>query len=379
MSLRQAAASPRWLATALLLGAAAATQAVAEKRKVIACTQQQGRPVVVYEGAVAEDDGAIVRRAFASCFGGGRGPAVIDLRSDGGSVIGGFDVANFLLGWNRQHGPVTTRVSAGHQCISACTFIFSAGAFREVQSGASFEPHGFSAYSGMRLDRAMRELFEKHASQPARAPLQHTRLGFMSRVLVPAAAADGRLQWMVDFLRPWNERLTVQGLTAAAQRWIQLTPAQQLALARLDSVTHLLITELERATALQVLQRHLDRLHLRSPAAGAAQGPGADDDAAQLARMYRNVLNLWIKDAGAGAPLPDLGAGEAVVRQAMTERAAAAQSAVDRQLWPFFEQRRDAIDIEGLMKLMFSTSIVYTRPLTREELCDLNVVNRDCD
>jgi hypothetical protein len=56
----------------------------------------------------------------------------------------------------------------------------------------------------------------------------------------------------------------------------------------------------------------------------------------------------------------------------LSEQTAAAQ------LWPLLQTLKNEVNVEGLTRLMFSTSILYTRPLTREELCDTNIVNVGC-
>jgi hypothetical protein len=42
------------------------------------------------------------------------------------------------------------------------------------------------------------------------------------------------------------------------------------------------------------------------------------------------------------------------------------------------EQQQYEAAVQRFLRLMFSTSILYTRPLTREEMCAFNIVNENC-
>lgn len=377
------------LAGALLAVAAASGPASAAK---ISCAEIGGQHREVrYEGGVELGDDERFERVFVNCFGGGyRGPMGVRLVSDGGSVDAGLGIASFLVRVSKSVGPVSIHVPRGEACISACTYIFVAGTFRTVAAGASLEPHGFSAFSGHRIDRvaavAATKPDEKERLKILRDYAKFSRLSWLSKVLQPSIVAEPRLEWLGQALHPFSaETLTLQSLRDFLSHFENLTALQRSTLGALDSVTELVVTEVERAAAMAAFKPHLARLSGR-PVTDIVPTVSQEAENMQIMHSaYMAVLGQFLLPSNrntAGARPVTVKESSAVlerIKSAQSRRALDTSNTVNEKLWPFLATRTDAIDVEGLVKLMFSTSILYTRPIAREELCDLNLVNRDCD
>lgn len=66
------------------------------------------------------------------------------------------------------------------------------------------------------------------------------------------------------------------------------------------------------------------------------------------------------------------------VGERLRKTASSSIETASKQLWDDYLSKRNDIVRQGLLRLMFSVSILYTRPLTREELCAFNIVNENC-
>ncbi|MBZ8144094.1 hypothetical protein CLD22_30455, partial [Rubrivivax gelatinosus] len=157
----------------------------------------------------------------------------------------------------------------------------------------------------------------------------------------------------------------------AALDFVALPAAQRGFITNLDAILATAMPELERVAARRAFARLL---------APDAQTPALDEQHyfAWVTREFAAAATVYLRaQKDKKAPHLDEGFGAAVLA-AQRERAESAAETVEQRLGPYLLSRADQIDVPGLVRLMFSTSILYTRPLTREELCDLNVVNRDC-
>lgn len=368
-------------------GLAAALAAGAVQAADIECqTNKAGQRFVVYEGSVAPKDGERFRGVFARCYDAAyRGSMTVLLFSGGGIVDEGLAIARFLVEQSRSRGPVTVRVPKDAYCISACTYIFAAGAFRQVDTGASLEPHGFSAYAGLRLDRALARLLPLLEKEPAKAPqlkaeIKVIRLVFAGKALEGLLNSDARLGWLLSFYATALGGLPRDDFVIVAMKaFAALNGEQRRLVAEIDSIVNLVVTEIEREAALAAFRPHLDALAGRPRSTELGLITGKEEQHARwMNAELQAALNRYLARAKAGAPLRDLGPVPTMVAQLQAERVRDTMGTVDAKLWPFLRTRSDDIDLEGFVRLMFSTSILYTRPLTREELCDFNLVNSGC-
>ncbi|MCE2661036.1 MAG: hypothetical protein LW854_22865, partial [Rubrivivax sp.] len=276
----------------------------------------------------------------------------------------------------RNGRPIETKVSQGSYCISACTYIFVSGLLRDVENGGTFEPHGFSRFSGSRIDIAIQEATGKDGTlNPAELDLQIGRLRMMARLAPVLAAQDERFafaaQWLAEFGDPRGVRRDAP--LRAAMAFAKLSsPAQQF-LTLLDSGLATQLPEIERTVALSAFTR--------MPSLGTAASVNHFDEQAAFSWMVRTIERaaghylVGIKDARTFKAGDNL---LVAIKSLQNEIVGIVEDSIKTGIGPYLESRQNQIDVQGLVKLMFSVSIIYTRPLTREELCDFNIVNRDC-
>jgi len=313
---------------------AAAPLALATSGEKIRCIpNDQDGPRVVFLKDIDVGDDKIFAAAYSSCFPRGqKRQPIVDLYSGGGVVSVALNIASFLRRAS-EVTPVRTRVVLGGYCVSACTYIFLSGTFREVPQGSSFEPHGFSSFLGNPISDAM-------------------SLGGVRRA------------WNDE--TPNGDRLIVNSLRATG------VPLQLIN--DLDAALRVVMPELQREVALNVLLdrlnaerqnfRDLEAIHRHYVGWIAARLSAAADKewgVSRAARVDPRVGDVQTKIANIVAE---------VIR--LSEETAAAK------LWPMLQTLKNEVNVEGLTRLMFSTSILYVRPLTREELCDTNIVNVGC-
>lgn len=335
--------------------------------------------VLALEKGITRGEHDRFRSAFRQCFPDSyTGQRTVDLDSGGGSVVEALKIARDLVDWGSGPRPIATQVSPGGVCISACTYLFVAGRLRNVRTGGSFEPHGFSSFKGPRIDAAIEAIRDKDGTlQWPRLELQVARLQVLAGWLPALARGDARLGFAVEWLGDIAARLarlevTRPEVARLAERFLALPPAQRAFIQNLDAILHSAIPELERVAALKGFEPVLT-------AAGSA--PVTLDERRYFEWVvgeFALAANAYLRSVNDTRPVK---LGDDFLRGVLTlqrERVADVVSTVRDELGPYLQTRADQIDIAGLVRLMFSVSILYTRPLTREELCDLNIVNRDC-
>ncbi|MCE2725096.1 MAG: hypothetical protein ACK5DL_03820 [Burkholderiales bacterium] len=345
---------------------AAAPLALATSGEKIRCIpNDQDGPRVVFLKDIDVGDDKIFAAAYSSCFPRGqKRQPIVDLYSGGGVVSVALNIASFLRRAS-EVTPVRTRVVLGGYCVSACTYIFLSGTFREVPQGSSFEPHGFSSFLGNPISDAM--------SRTGDIEIAKGRLWFVLDLINSISTVEGRpLMWLGGVRRAWNDetpngdRLIVNSLRATG------VPLQLIN--DLDAALRVVMPELQREVALNVLLdrlnaerqnfRDLEAIHRHYVGWIAARLSAAADKewgVSRAARVDPRVGDVQTKIANIVAE---------VIR--LSEETAAAK------LWPMLQTLKNEVNVEGLTRLMFSTSILYVRPLTREELCDTNIVNVGC-
>lgn len=345
-----------------------------------------GTRFITYVGQVDHKDAELFRSVFGRCYDANyRGSMHVLLESPGGVVTEGLGIANFIVEQGRRRGPITVRVPKDSYCISACTYIFVAGNFRQVDPGASLEPHGFSAYSGQRIDRVMVRAAQLAQSEPDKLPalkreVKILRLIFLSTVLQDFVRTEQRFSWLAPFLVAVEQYSRKDYVELLLRLFAELNGDQRRLVAELDSIVNLVVTEIERDAALTAFKPHLDEMAGRPRTANVAPVTGREDNYARwMSTEFLAAFNRYLARSKGGSPLRDLGPVTAAIAAAQGERIRDTMSTVDRQLWPYLQTRGNDVELEGFVRLMFSTSILYTRPLTREELCDLNLVNGGCN
>ena len=374
---------PNVLAALFLLSGALSILPPAQAAK-ITCDSSDGRPVLTFQEGidykdVVESNNENFFNVFERCFGGRyAGPIVVDLDSPGGNVAAGLEISRFIA---RQSRPVTTRISSGSWCVSACTYLFVAGRFREIESGGSLEPHGFSAYSGTRIDRAVNDILQaiNNKKTPDFSDIKITRLVFLNESLGRLRHSDQRFDWLGKVFAPiaGPSKTQRQELVVA---FVELSPEQRQLLAKLDSIVQIVITELERKAAITAFKPHLDQLAGRLEGVDLGLRTGLEEDYWRwMSENFLVALNAYLTANKTGSPLKNLEIIKADTLGRIEARVIDTMNTVNGALWPYLATRDGDIDLEGFIRLMFSTSILYTRPLTREELCDFNIVNQGCN
>lgn len=328
--------------------------------------------VLLFRGGVDLGEFARFQQAFADCFPSQyQGQRTVDLWSNGGYVHEAHDISRVLVAAGKGSRPVMTRVSKGSYCISACTFIFISGRLRDVATGSSFEPHGFSSYLSPRIDDAIDEWNRSGNQDPSK--ISRTRWIRLVPPLATLATSDPRFLWAGK----WAYAMARTSATVGAiQGFAQLSPAQREFLQSVDGVMAVVLPEIERVAALKAFEPLL-----------AARSGQSNKSVGELdEKFYLTWARSGLVRAADGylRSLKDTRKPEidddfnAMLLSVLREVASGSRTAVTDDHWPFLSSIADQVDLRGLVTLMFSTSILYTRPLSREEMCDLNVVNRDC-
>lgn len=333
-----------------------------------------------FVGGVEGDEFDRFREGFNACFPRQyQGQRTVDLFSGGGSVSAALAISRALVDAGSGGRPIFTRVSRGSYCISACTYMFLSGRFRDVATGGSLEPHGFSSFSGSRIDEAIEDAMEGETLHWDKIDIQTQRLVLLAQWLPALAKEDDRFGWTVAWVREFLNapRQKNVGISpAVARAFLRLNPAQRDFIQNADAILAAAMPELERVAALE----GFEPLLAESMGRPARQTPRYDE------KIYLN----WVASEFAAAAREYLRAlkdsrkpviGDEFLAQVLSqqrERADSVRDTVVRQLGPYLLSRGDQVDVAGLVTLMFSTSILYTRPLSREEMCDLNIINRDC-
>jgi hypothetical protein len=326
-----------------------------------------------FDKGITEGEFDRFRDAFRRCFGADyAGQRTIELNSGGGSVSEALAIARALSDVGAGARPVATQVARGSICISACTYLFVSGRLRDVATGGTFEPHGFSAFKGMPIDRAIIRAADKAGNVAwNEVQLQGSRLLALHDLLPALVSSDARF----GFAAQWIEQAFAGkgAMARAAQGFVQLEPDQRRFVQSLDVVLGTAVPELERVAALKAFEPVM--------LAGGGQ-PVPEVDEARFAAWIADELaffaNHFLRERKDKGPVRLDDAFRQGIAGFVRERASGVADTVRNQLHPYLSTRADQIDVAGLVRLMFSVSILYTRPLTREELCDLNVVNRDC-
>lgn len=349
----------RWLTGLLCLACAPAWAAT------VKCLSVNGKPYVQYDGGVKAGDADALRQTMNECFPASRpGTAELWLRSPGGSVDEGLKMAAFIRTWSARRG-LRVRVAVADQasyCISACTFLFVAGGLREVPPGSSFEPHGFSGWKGPKLDAV-----EKWTdSEPNVFRLSKAIALLGSRLPSAGYEAPGYLE-LFNALQ--EDDISPAAVQAQFQKIPQ--PFREL-LVEWDGLLGVWIPELERRVAFRRLMERAGVQGADLPVEVSAEtfelSPPMMDRV--IAKQLAKSRLPWRPSATAdpGLTLTDL------VRAQIESSKRTANRLWDEVLGHAESEFARA----GLIRLMFSTSIIYTRQLTREELCDTNIVNIGC-
>jgi len=315
---------------------------------------------------------------FNTCYPRGYpGQRVVNLYSGGGSVLEALNIARYIVIEGRGPRPIATRIQRGSYCISACTFLFVAGRLRDVETRGSFEPHGFSIYLGRRIDAAL-EIAD--LKREKKADLSIRRLELIHTWLPKLAEDDPRFNWAASWIRKYLPEVLQHNseTTTALTGFRALTRAQQEFIQQLDSVIAVVMPELERVSAL----KEFEQLLANSGNPLVREAPKLDEQiyrswimrvvktaGDQYLQSLREIRPFVLGDAFSAAVLASLREGSNDTRKMVRD---------PNGLGQYLISRGDEIDVAGLVTLMFSTSILYTRPVSREEMCDLNIVNRDC-
>jgi hypothetical protein len=334
--------------------------------------------VLSFKGGIERGELGRFGAAFVACYPSSfRGQRIIDLDSHGGSVKEALDISKAVVREGSGGRPVATQVRPNAVCISACTYLFVAGRLRNVRTGGSFEPHGFSSFGGMRIDDAIRKAKAQDGSiqlGELERNLQFSRLLTLAEWMPMLARGDERFAFASNLFVELADRQNAPraALPRLAQRFEELPVPQRAFVQDVDAIIATAFPELERVAALKGFERVL----------AAAGGAAPPLDERRYFEWVVGELGLAInaylratKESRSAKLSEEL---LATMLNTQRERVRSVASTVQEDLLPYLESRADQIDVAGLVRLMFSVSILYTRPVTREEMCDLNVINRDC-
>ncbi len=381
-------------ATAALAVAALSLVGVDASAAEMKCTESGGQRTLRYDGGVDGGDADKFMARFQECFESRyKGQVTVLLNSGGGSVNAALKMSDFMVDYSKSRSPVATLVPQGGHCISACTYMFAAGTIRKVEKGGSLEPHGFSAFLGPRIDMAMAGVVTDATStgkpRPAIMFGDKDYLVWLRRFLVllpalePTLRADKRLTWVLgyDFSAQLSNDELAQRITDAINGFAEptLSTDQRRLLIRLDSLMAISLPEIERLSALGAFSVQFAQQYGSSEQDAETLRAQAESETRWLAGQLVNALQSYLASTKgkpisitADSLLPGL-------RTALKANVDSTSATVNNDLGPYLSSRGSDIDVQAFVKLMFSTSILYTRPLTREELCDLNLVNWQCE
>jgi len=317
------------------------------------------QPVLYLTGEIEEADSATFRAELSQCRRRGSGTPIIELDSVGGVLTAGMDMGRQLWSVGAH-----TRVGPGKACISACVFTFLGGRFREVMPGGTLEPHGFSSW---RFDRDLTRVSRVTSALYLREQWFEDGCPDCRRLCrhLPAFSRDA-----AEVLAYCNAIDVRDGKLALPRSVItegkvQAHPDDRRAAAALVDAGMVL------STAMMELEREVALRHLRD---GGIQGFDQGKYVRWVEEGFRRVAatHYGKQDGGTAAADP---AFEKDVERVVASAAASAQRGAAGVKTFFDELRRhDPIDTLALSKLMFSTSIIYTRPLTSKEMCRAGVV-----
>lgn len=376
------------LAAGLGLLLAPGVHAQAADNKPWTCTKDRdGLPVLRFGGPIDPGEAGRFRAAWQGCFPGGYGGMrTLSLESDGGVVDEALEIAGFLVAQFLGKPPLlVTRVEPGARCISACTYLFVAGQRRIVDSGGSLEPHGFSRYLGTRADRALGAIARTAEASNARVcAVARARGDFAwlsrSRAIGEGLAlvlADRRLAWIQPFVD--GAPAGCEAIERRVRAFQALSPERAELLGWLDSVMAVTLPEVERAAALRAFRTQF----------AIQAGQASSDGVPLLDRPDRQLrwaldaslagINAYLERTGQGPRLQDIDLAAEDLRAVHQRVISDASDAATGKLGSYLARRRNDVDVPAFVKLMFSTSILYTRPVSREELCDHNLVNVGCE
>lgn len=353
-------------------------------------------------------DAVNLRTEFDKCFRGYAGMRQIRLHSGGGSVDSSLAMSEFLIGQENVATSVIASVvdakgvrKPGH-CISACTYLFVAGASRDVPAGASFEPHGFSSWRNYTSPflrfvchgtlarpptKDFAALYERAQVAWIQSDFCDSWWGYIGALRKAVSnselPADDLLEFIITTPTEGKSDLSPLGAQLAEIQRQALTPPRRKLLKSMRDTLASALSELQREMALHAY----GQARIGRPTAAAyfdqlAVKYGRDWIAVGFDRAIRQ-FHADVQDrVTRGAETWNV-AGELIgglVRTVGTD----ADETMRTQLMSYLANRRNnqremGLDDDKLMSLMFSTSIIYMRPLSRDELCDLNVVTRGCD
>lgn len=328
---------------------------------------------------------------------------VIHLNSGGGEVDEALAISRFLVDklTDGSYWYIKTRVLKGGFCISACTFMFLAGNVREVDLGASFEPHGFSGYSGGDDISKIRELKKEQQDKKLRhqdvswdEAYNRSRMELMMQLFEPEGVpqkiqlfpgTEPSWEWLSSFSKNifrqaaelvakkhpglkfgGGDYIYVQSryfFYLIVESWDDLSGEQRDVLIRIEKTIRAIVPELERDA---VMNHYLKR-------------DISESERSRFLSLHAERLVQALIDS-----IPTTKPMNAAIRAEVTGNARRAFAEVRDgsvklfrdQLLPYFAARAQGqFELDPLVRLMFSTSIFYTRALTREELCDFNILN----
>lgn len=372
---------------AVLLGTACSLSAAQENAGWACDRSRAGAPVLSFRGGISGGEFKRFTTGWQSCFPQGHGGIhTIDLFSGGGDVEESLNIANFLVDAFRNKPPLLlTRVSSDSRCVSACTFLYLAGQRRVVEPRGSLEPHGFSGFQGADVDRVMQAIVKVSRGQRQEICKAYQDIGERAWVRRLQLAGNGLKQALADKRLEWTQELLGQQVRECADierlvvTYAKLPPDRAALIAWIDSVMAITMPEVERAAALRSFRTHL-----------AMQAGQVRTDAVQpLDRPERHLrwaldshlagINAYLEQSGQTPRLRDIDVAAEGLRSVHEAAIGRASDLASGSLGSYLDRRRNHVDVPAFVKLMFSTSILYTRPLTREELCDHNLVNVGCE
>ncbi len=349
-----------YLAAAALAWVLAGNAAGADIRCVPA---SDGNPrYVLYNGSVVREDPQMLRAKMGECFPTGANfTPTLWLNSGGGLVHAGLEMAHDIIQYSSRR-PVRVMVAPGGRCISACTFIFISGEFREVPPVATFEPHGFSSWLGTSPAKV-----EKWSARDPNLRRLWTAVNHLGAHFEDEGLSTKPLEPLRDALRSESDN----AYSDAQKAFFHMPRAYRDIVVDWDSVLQVTITEIERQVALRTLLGATED----EPAQERAEE--VDRRSSALANRLTTVLDRNLKKSRQGRKTAaETSAGQAIKELISSQIEQTTDAAI--KLGRLMNRRKGDIDIRALTNFMFSTSILYVRPLTREELCDSNVMNVGC-
>lgn len=335
-------------AMALISGASPAAE--------IACRAK----TVEFVGRVVDDDPVRLVQQIRSCFPSGNEPITLTLNSNGGLSNVGMEIG-LTLAKISQKRIVRTVVSPGGYCISACTSIFLGGSFREVRAGASLEPHSFGGWNSQSPQSV-----KSWAGGVEEGILDPDRTIVALRILDAHLSEEGRsppeYASMIGALSNGDWDSAQSKYRAAPEKY-------RMIFDETDGLLRLWLSETERRSALEDLLRRLEAPQSEMPGTPELRGMQAHLDA---------VIDRQLGSNRAFRKSTQSTSGGEVLQRIIEKVASSARENASRR-WPLLQARANELDVTAWVRYMYSTSIIYTRPLTREELCDSNIMNVGCD